>query len=123
MIIDGMTIKGRRIIVIESLQNKMLNQLHINHIGKEKRLLTSESIHLVNMNVKIEYIIKNFPICLDFQVTQPKDNAISHEIPGRLWKPVRADIFSIISKHYLCIVDYHSKLPVIMQVKGPVQMT
>ena len=43
---------------------------------------------------------------------------MSHEIPGRLWESVGADIFTIDNKCYLHIVDYHSKFPIIEQVEG-----
>ena len=67
----------------------------------------------MNINAEIEDSIKNFPVCLDFQATQPNDKMLSHEIPGKLWGCVGADIFSTDRKYYLCIVDYHSKFPLI----------
>ena len=39
-------------------------------------------------------------------------------IPERPWESVGADIVSINKKYYLCIVDYHSKFPIINQVEG-----
>ena len=42
----------------------------------------------------------------------------THEIPGRSWESVRADIFTINNKCYHCIVDYHSNFLVIKQVEG-----
>ena len=35
-----------------------------------------------------------------------------------LWESLRADIFTINKKHYLCIVDYHSKFPTVKQLVG-----
>ena len=55
------------------------------------------------MNAAIEETVKNFPIYLDFQATQPKVKTMPHEILGRLWESVRTDIFSINNRHYLCI--------------------
>ena len=56
-------------------------------------------------------------MCLDFQETQLKDKPLSHKIPGRPCKFLRADIFSISSKNYPCLIDCHSKLPVIKHVE------
>ena len=56
---------------------------------------------------------KNFSTCLDFQQTQPKEKIIHHDIPLKTWEALGADIFQLNSKIYLCIVDYHSKFPVI----------
>ena len=38
---------------------------------------------------------------------------IHHDIPVRPWDVIDADMFTLINKHYLCIVDYHSKFPVV----------
>ena len=79
--------KHRRIIVPASLQNTVLEQLHINHMGIERtRLLAHDSTYWVNINANIESKIKNCPICLDFQATQFMDKTMSHEIPGWLWE-------------------------------------
>ena len=43
---------------------------------------------------------------------------MSHKIQRRPWESVTADIFTINNKHYLCIIDNHSKLPVVKQVEG-----
>ena len=34
-----------------------------------------------------------------------------------LWKSVGTDMFTINNNHYLCILDYHSKFPVIKQAE------
>ena len=119
LIIDGMPMKGERIIIMESLQGKVLNHQHMNHMGIEKtRLLACKSIYWINMNADIKDAVKNCPTCFDFQATQLKHKTISHKIPGRPWESIRADIFNTNNRHYFCIVDYHSKFPVIKQMKG-----
>ena len=57
-------------------------------------------------------------IYLTFQVTQPKDKLIPHDIPGMPWRAVDADIFMLNNKAYLCIVDYHYKFLVVKQTDG-----
>ena len=69
-IIDGIAMKGRRIIIHAVLQDRVLKQLHLSHMGTEKTLLLAcKSIYWINMNVDIEEMIKNCPTCLDFQAT------------------------------------------------------
>ena len=59
VVIDGIAIKGKRITVPASIQDKTLKQLHINHIGIVKlQMLACESMYLVNMNASIEKTIK-----------------------------------------------------------------
>ena len=43
---------------------------------------------------------------------------MSHEIQGKLWESVGADIFTIHNRQYVCIVDYHNKFSILKQVEG-----
>ena len=117
--IDGTAMKGRRIIILTVLQDKVLKQLHINKIGiKNARLLEHKYMYWINMSSDTEETVKNCATCLDFQATCAKDKIKSYEIPGRMSKSVATDIFTIINKQYLCIADYHSKFLLMKQVKG-----
>ena len=60
---------------------------------------------------------KNCSTCFDFQQTQSKEKIMHHEIQGQLRMSVDADIFTLHNKNYLCIVDYHSKFPVIKKTE------
>ena len=111
--------KGRCIIIQEVLKQQTLDELHVNHMGIEKtKLLAHKSIYWVNVNNDIESYIKNCNTCLEFQQTQPKEKIVHHYIPIRPWDVVGADMFQLNNKYYLCIVDYHSKFPVIKKMEG-----
>ena len=94
--------KGRRIITPEELQQQVLEQLHSHHFGIENTRFLGFR----------QNTIKHCSTCLAFQQIQPKEKIIHHEIPGKSWKVIRADIFSLNNKHYLCLVAYHAKFPV-----------
>ena len=49
---------------------------------------------------------------------QPKEKILHHDIPLRPWEVLGTDIFHFNNKNYLCIVDYHSKFPVIKRLEG-----
>ena len=67
-VIDRTAMKGIRMIVLVSLQDKALKQVHQNHIAIEKaRLLAHESIYWINMNENIEEAIKNCLTVLTFR--------------------------------------------------------
>ena len=53
-----------------------------------------------------------------FQQMQPKEKIIHQDIPVRLWDIVGADMFNINNNNYLCMIDYHSKFPIIKKTKG-----
>ena len=93
--------------------------MYINHRGiDETRLLACKSFYWISMNTDKEDTIKNCLTCLDFQMTQLKDKAKWHKILERLLKSFRTDSLSFDSKHYLCILHYHSKFQVIKLVGG-----
>ena len=58
-------------------------------------------------------IYQNCSTCLKYQQMQSKEKIIHHNIPLRPWEVLGADVFHFNNKKYLCIVDYHSKFPII----------
>ena len=40
-----------------------------------------------------------------------KRSLFSHEVPGRPWQKLGADILEFRGENYLCVVDYYSKFP------------
>ena len=87
-------------------------------MGIEKtKLLAHESVYWSSTNADIENYIKHSATSLEFQQTQPKEKIIHHNIPLRPWKVISADVFHFNNKNYLCIVDYHSKFPVIKRLE------
>ena len=117
-VIDGIILKGRHIVIPNSLKQQVLNQLHTNHMGIEKtKLLACESVYWSSINADIKNYIKHCATCLEFQQTQPKEKIIHHDIPLRPWEVIGADVFHFNNKNYLCIVDYHSKFPVIKRLE------
>ena len=88
-------------------------------MGIEKmKLLAHESVFWHNFNANIEAYMKLCGTCLEFQQTQPKEKITHHNIPLRPWEVIGADVFHFKNKHYLCIVDYNSKFPVIKRLEA-----
>ena len=81
------------------------------------KLLACESVYWVNINDDIEKHINNCTTCLTFQQTQPKSRIIHQDILAKPWEVIGADMFTLNNKHYLCIIDYHSKLPIIKKTE------
>ena len=117
VVIDGIILKGRHIVIPNSLKQQVLNQPHTNHMGIEKtKLLAHESVYWSSINADIENYIKHCAMCLEFQQTQPKEKIIHHAIPLRPWEVISADVFHFNNKNYLCIVDCHNKFLVIKRM-------
>ena len=118
-VINGIMLKGRHIIIPNSLRQQVLNQLHINHMGIEKtKLLACKCVYWPSINADIEKDIKQCTTCLEFQQMQLREKIIHHEIPLRPWEAVGADIFHFNNINYLRAVDYNSKFPIIRILQG-----
>ena len=65
------------------------------------RLLEHKSIYSVDMNDYVENTIKIGSTGIDFQQMKPKERIIHHEISGKAWDIIKADMFSLNSKHNL----------------------
>ena len=119
MVIDGIIHEGKCIVIPGSLKQQVLTQLHTSHMGIEKtKLFAHDSVFWSNTNADIEAYIKQCATCLEFQQTQPKEKITHHHIPLRPWEVVSADVFHLKHKHYLCIVDYNRKFPVVKRLEG-----
>ena len=114
-ITNGVAMKGKWIIIPFSLQIQIL---HRNHMGIEKTwLLKRESVNWITMN-DIECMVKQCTMCLEYQQTQPWEKALNYEVPCRPREVVGGDVFVINNKTLLCVVDYHSKFPIVKKVKN-----
>ena len=81
-VIDGIILKGKCIIMPNSLRDQVLYQPHTNHMGIEKtRLLAREHVYWPSINADIKKYIKQCPTCLKFQQTQPKEQILHYDIP------------------------------------------
>ena len=116
--IDGVILKGRCVVIPESLQKQVLEQLYVNHMGIEKTKPRAHEWNLVD-NYQQWYwkAYKNCPTCLDFQQKQPKEKIIHLEVPENPKEIVGADMFTLHNRNYLCILDYHSTFSVIKKIK------
>ena len=79
--------------------------------------MISKSIYWTNINDDIKKHIKIALHVLTFSTHNTKEMIIHHKIPAKTWDIVGADMFTVHNRNYLCIVDYHSKFPVIKKME------
>jgi hypothetical protein len=108
--IDGIIMKGSRIVIPSSLQKEMKRTLHTGHIGIEKtKARARDTIYWPNIDNELTDLISNCATCLEYRNKQQKEPLIQHEIPIIPWTKVGTDLFECFNKDYLIIVDYTSK--------------
>ena len=115
---DGIIMKGSRIIIPETQQKIILDQLHYSHQGVEKTRQARDTVYSERINADIENMIKNCSICQENLPAQPKKTLQPHDIPSRAWEVVGTDLFNSNNHEYLIIADYYNKFPIIRKMNG-----
>lgn len=111
---DGLVLKGNRIVIPKSMQNQVLQTIHVGHMGESKCiLLAKESVFWPGICNEIRQTVKDCGLCNKHLPAQPKLPIIQPDLPTRPWEKLGTDIFEFNGKKYLMIVDYYSRFPVI----------
>ena len=107
---DGVILKGDWIIILETLQNDILNQLHASHLGMVK---TKERARMVvfwpNITKDIENMIGSFSTCCSMAQHQGKESMMTSQILTHPYEHVGTDIFEFMGVQYLVTTDYYSR--------------
>ena len=110
--INGILMKGERVIVPSSLRKEMKRRIHEGHLGIEKcKARARETMFWPGINSEITEMVQRCSACLDTRAYQQKEPLISHEIPTKPWQMVGTDLFHFKNRDYLVIIDYFSNYP------------
>ena len=113
---NGILLKGERIILPESLQQKALQLCHLgSHPGEcsmERRLRYHFYFH--DMNSKVKQFIENCESCTLFSDKKCKEPLKAHNVPSKCWEKVSVDLFGPLpsKRHVLVVQDMASRYPV-----------
>ncbi|XP_062574225.1 uncharacterized protein K02A2.6-like [Saccostrea cucullata] len=103
--IDGILYKSHKLVVPKSMQNEMLEKLHIGHQGIVKTKNRARDILFWNgMGRDIENLVSACATCAKYQVANPKEPMIPSELPSRPWSKIGMDLFELSGNHYLLVV-------------------
>ena len=116
-LIDGILLKGNRIIIPKMLRCDVLNQIHYAHLGIDKcRLRARDSVFWPNINKDIADLISQCEACCELQNNNKKEPLIAFDIPPTPWHTLASDLFFYDNENYLIVVDYYSKFPVVRKI-------
>ena len=116
-LLDGLVIRGNRIVIPQSLRSPYLKRLHRVHQGITKTLERSrEKFFWPGMTEQIKQMILSCPDCLENQSRQKPATVIPITTTMAL-QVIGMDIFQHSQQHYQCIVDYHTGYPWVKQLK------
>lgn len=117
---DGVILKGERILVPKSMHREMLDKIHnISHLGVHKCLRRArEIVFWPGINGQIKEKVAKCEICNEFRNAQAKQPMKPHEIPDRPWQILGTDLFELDGQNYIILVDYYSKFFEISKING-----
>ena len=108
---NNLLLHGKCIIVPKSLQQQVLEKIHMGHQGIQRcRLCANTSVWWLGLSHEVENMIKQCPTCArDF--TRRREPMISTKLPEYPWQNVGTDLFHFKGSTYLIVVDYFSRYP------------
>lgn len=118
-IVEGLLMKGTRIIVPKSLRKEMKAIIHQGHMGIETcRRRARQALYWPLMNQEIAEMVTRCDTCITHRNKLPKQELIHHEIPSTPWTKLGADLFTLKKKEFLVVIDYMSKFVVVAQLES-----
>ena len=116
---NGVIFKGRQVVIPSTMRKNILDQLHLSHQGITKtQALARDCVYWPDISKHIEDLVKECAQCQKHQPQpqQPAEPSLHHEIPPFPWTKLGSDLFQIGPKHYLLIVDYFTKYPIVKEL-------
>lgn len=92
----GVILKGRWVLISDSMTDNKLIQLHVGHLGIEKtHRLAWESVYWTHMNDDIERVCRSCSVCVEHQDANPKKPLNPHKAPSKPRQSLASDLFEI----------------------------
>ncbi|XP_058828586.1 uncharacterized protein K02A2.6-like [Topomyia yanbarensis] len=93
---QGIIFKNGRVLVPKSLRKKMLDNLHIAHLGIDYTIRAArESFFWPGMSDQVTNYIRNCEVCMEFSGHQCKPPMTTHQIPEYPFQRVNIDLSEI----------------------------
>ena len=116
-IVDGLILKGRRIVIPESHRPVSLAKLHTSHLGKTKTTLRARMcVFWPGISKDIATMIEKCEVCQKYQDKQPREQITSPPIPSSPWHTIASDLFEFRGKIYLIVSDRYSKFVIVREL-------
>ena len=109
-VIDGIILKGNRIVVPSTMRKEMLQRIHYGHMGIEKsKRRARDAVYWPLLSQRIAEMVSKCNMCLEHRKENTKEPMIPFRIPTIPWEVVATDLFTLDNSDYLLIVDYYSR--------------
>lgn len=114
---DGLLFKDSRIVVPARLRKDIISSIHRSHQGIQGCIrIAKDTVYWPLMNQQIADYVSQCSVCNSHRPDQCKEPMLPHDVPGRPWAKVGADLFELHGQHYLVLVDYYSNFFELMRL-------
>ena len=109
---SGILMKNSKVLIIETLKQKYLMQIHQGHQGIEAcRSRAREFVFWINLNNDLKELVEKCDICQSQQNSTTIVQKYVSEVPPHPWHTLGSDLFYFQRIDFLVIVDYFSQVP------------
>ena len=113
-ILDGLVLKGTRIVIPSQCQKDILTQLHEGHFGVDHmKMHARDSVYWPQINKDIEELVKSCEICQENACRNNQDLGIPREVLITPLLTIEMNLFNLDGYSFLLIVDVTSRSPVV----------
>ena len=100
---NGLVFKDCRIVVPTSLRTNIIATVHRSHQGIQGCIrLVKDAVYWPLMNQEITDYVSQSSVCIVHRPEQCKEPMVPHDVPGRLWAKVGADLFELQDSTTYC---------------------
>lgn len=116
---QGCIVFNYRIVVPPKYRQYILRELHEGHLGVVKmKSIARNYVYWPGLDADIEALCRACGACLQQRDAPPHAPLTPWEFPSRPWQRLHADFAEYKGKHYLVVVDAHSKWIEVFQMNS-----
>ena len=109
-VVDGLLLRGDRIIIPYAMRREILERIHDGHLGISKcRERANQGVWWPRMSQDIQDKVSSCKYCLEKRPAQPSEPLLTSVLPERPFERIAVDIMEVKGQHYLVCVDYYSR--------------
>jgi transposase InsO family protein len=117
-VVDGLLLRGNRLVIPPPLRVDILNKIHTGHLGIAKcRERACQAVWWPGLSAQLEQLVKNCRECCKNQKPSAEPLCPS-TLPDLPFQKVATDLFEWNNKPYLLVVDYYSRFVEIAKLSG-----
>ena len=115
--LDGVLIRGMRVIIPKCLRARFLNKVHYGHLGISKcKARAREALFWPGLTKDIINVVQSCNTCNKHQPQQCKEPLKPHPVPLYPFQRVAIDVFHHRGKDFVLLVDYYSGFPEVFKL-------